>query len=467
MAYRPIPPLHGACPDCDQVLRVTPGKAWGRVRYPAALFVHGPRAGRCPGSRQQPQPWLQATRLPGWDQMTSLDQGAALLHTWKRQREGPGYAIDNYPARYFDHPDLTSLDPRAASRHAAATGPWQATVTRLGWDTVDQLYNTALQAERRRDQEAAYAGPNVTDGEPAASEQARPAEYCNVRVTLDDLATATDDGGLTRVTGTHMGKRVTFTAPGHYIQHLMADVQESGQARFALVAYHQIQGAEIEPRSVAEAGGGRDAEAAGYLESLQQLSEAWCSLHPAVDGDNRSPYEVLTAGVITEREFWDIVLSDDTWVDVVLHAAAGAYQAGRAYQATQAAAQIQADLRGVIADHAREGNDAILGALLDAVRELHVPDMNPSQPAGPKAPGPLGHIGRDSVDMGEAAAALDESRRAVRGGGGAERDAGEGLANILYRLLHAHRSTQVAGGGVSRAQVEGRADPPPDVELSF
>jgi hypothetical protein len=151
MAYRPIPYLHGACPACDRVLRVSPGKAWGRVRHPAAIFVHGPRPARCPGSRQRPRPWLQATGLPQWDEMTALDQGAALLHLWKRQREGARYAIDNYPDDYFDHPDLVALDRETACRHAASiAGTWQDIVSRLGWDAVEALYDMALQADRQR-----------------------------------------------------------------------------------------------------------------------------------------------------------------------------------------------------------------------------------------------------------------------------------------------------------------------------
>lgn len=35
--------------------------------------------------------------------------------------------------------------------------------------------------------------------------------------------------------------------------------------------------------------------------------------------------------------------------------------------------RIRAHLKGVVADHAREGNDSVLGALLDAIRELDTP----------------------------------------------------------------------------------------------
>jgi hypothetical protein len=183
MTYRPIPPFHGACPACDRVMRVSPGKSWGRVTWPAAMFVHGPRAARCPGSRQRPRPWLEASGLPRWEQMSSLDQGAALLHVWKRLREGARYAIDNYPAEYFDDPELVGLDRETACRHAAITaGPWQEAVRRLGWDDVEQLYTAALGAERRRDHEAAVAARLPDD--PAASAQVLAGSASDVELSL-------------------------------------------------------------------------------------------------------------------------------------------------------------------------------------------------------------------------------------------------------------------------------------------
>lgn len=56
----------------------------------------------------------QTTGLPSWPEMSDLDKGAALLHLHKCDSEGAGYAIENYPARYFDDPRLTALSPREA-----------------------------------------------------------------------------------------------------------------------------------------------------------------------------------------------------------------------------------------------------------------------------------------------------------------------------------------------------------------
>lgn len=42
-------------------------------------------------------------------------------------------------------------------------------------------------------------------------------------------------------------------------------------------------------------------------EMLKEASDAWQATHPPVDGDDRSPLEVLDAGLITPREFWQMV----------------------------------------------------------------------------------------------------------------------------------------------------------------
>ena len=89
----------------------------------------------------------ETTTLPTWDEMSDLDKGAALMHAWKRSWEGPSYAVENYPAEYFDHPALLALDSKDACQHAAkATKGWR------DWDTdeVDRLYNAALDADRAR-----------------------------------------------------------------------------------------------------------------------------------------------------------------------------------------------------------------------------------------------------------------------------------------------------------------------------
>lgn len=50
------------------------------------------------------------------------------------------------------------------------------------------------------------------------------------------------------------------------------------------------------------------------------------------------------------------------------HRGTGAVRAAKAERE-----RIRAHLKGVVADHARDGNDSVLGALLDAIRELGTP----------------------------------------------------------------------------------------------
>jgi hypothetical protein len=86
------------------------------------------------------------TTLPTWDEMSDLDKGAALMHAWKRYREGTSYAVAHYPVRYFDHPALLALDDKAACDHAAKVSKgWQA------WEDneFDRLYDLALYADRK------------------------------------------------------------------------------------------------------------------------------------------------------------------------------------------------------------------------------------------------------------------------------------------------------------------------------
>jgi hypothetical protein len=91
--------------------------------------------------------------LPGWDEMSDLDKGAALLHTHKREYEGTSYAVDNYPARYFDHPALTALGPVGASGHAALVDPGDS----LPVADYERLYDATLDADNARWQ-AEHAG---------------------------------------------------------------------------------------------------------------------------------------------------------------------------------------------------------------------------------------------------------------------------------------------------------------------
>jgi hypothetical protein len=94
-------------------------------------------------------PETEKPDLPGWDEMSDLDKGAALMHLHKREWEGPEYAESDYPCRYFDHPGLTALSPLEASRHAASlAGPYG--VPGLGEDEHERLYNLALDADRAR-----------------------------------------------------------------------------------------------------------------------------------------------------------------------------------------------------------------------------------------------------------------------------------------------------------------------------
>ncbi|MEX5634968.1 hypothetical protein [Parafrankia sp. FMc2] len=89
--------------------------------------------------------------LPSWDELSDLDKGAALLHVWKRRWEGTGYARENYPARYLEHPRLVGLAPELACRHAATVARyWDFAVDLLGMDEVERLYFGALVEEDRR-----------------------------------------------------------------------------------------------------------------------------------------------------------------------------------------------------------------------------------------------------------------------------------------------------------------------------
>ena len=157
--YRDIPLGEGLCSVCDKTHSLIDHPTapsfvneYGVRQKPRVLPVHGPRKARCTGSHEAPVPWLEASRLPAWDELTDLDKGAALMHVWKRYWENDGiYARENYPAEYFDHPVLTGLDYKVASRHAAVVaGAWRKAVDRLGSDETQRLYDLALAADRAR-----------------------------------------------------------------------------------------------------------------------------------------------------------------------------------------------------------------------------------------------------------------------------------------------------------------------------
>jgi hypothetical protein len=81
--------------------------------------------------------------LPTWTDMSDLDKGAALMHAWKRSWEGPSYATEHYPTRYFEDPALLALSEADACKHTVrVTKGWK------DWDTdeVDRLYEAALTA---------------------------------------------------------------------------------------------------------------------------------------------------------------------------------------------------------------------------------------------------------------------------------------------------------------------------------
>lgn len=88
--------------------------------------------------------------LPTWAELSDLDKGAALLFLHKRDWEGEDYAMDNYPARYFDDPRLTSLSPRKACRHAISVEDDADKAGALKPPEFDRLYDAALDADEAR-----------------------------------------------------------------------------------------------------------------------------------------------------------------------------------------------------------------------------------------------------------------------------------------------------------------------------
>jgi hypothetical protein len=96
----------------------------------------------------------QASALPAWAEMSDLDKGAALLHLHKRDWEGAGYAVENYPARYFEHPALTALSERDACRHAVSVKDDAERAGALRGDEHQRLYDLALDHELKNSQQA-------------------------------------------------------------------------------------------------------------------------------------------------------------------------------------------------------------------------------------------------------------------------------------------------------------------------
>jgi hypothetical protein len=141
--YTEIPDGKGKCPECGRILYVA--YRTGRVTG------HGPLQRRCPGSGQFPVCWHAAAGLPGWEDMSDLDRGAALLHARQRDKIGDLAAIVLYPAVYFDHADLARLAPEIASRHAwSVTLGWPQAISVRGSRAVTRLCRLALAADRAR-----------------------------------------------------------------------------------------------------------------------------------------------------------------------------------------------------------------------------------------------------------------------------------------------------------------------------
>lgn len=151
MTYREVELGETACTVCDEIV---PIKYSARVGIGGKLpiWVHGPRGNRCPGGGIPGTGWLVASRLPQWDGLTDLDKGAALMHAWKVHWEAsPAYARENYPVRYFDHPELLALDIAVQCRHArAVTSGHNRAFDALGHDERQRLYDLALREEEVR-----------------------------------------------------------------------------------------------------------------------------------------------------------------------------------------------------------------------------------------------------------------------------------------------------------------------------
>lgn len=87
------------------------------------------------------------TTLPAWLNLSDVDKGAVLLHLHKREWEGAQYAIEEYPARFFDHPALTGLEPREACAFAVSM---RSFANLLDQTEHARLYDLALDEPERR-----------------------------------------------------------------------------------------------------------------------------------------------------------------------------------------------------------------------------------------------------------------------------------------------------------------------------
>lgn len=87
--------------------------------------------------------------LPGWDAMSDLDKGAALMHLHKVESEGEDYARENYPAKFIDDSRLTALDTDDACTHALRFEEDSEQLLEENGGEWERLYNLALDHERR------------------------------------------------------------------------------------------------------------------------------------------------------------------------------------------------------------------------------------------------------------------------------------------------------------------------------
>ena len=145
MTYRHIPDNRGVCSVCDGIYSVKRGISKYHVRLPhrpTMIRPHGPKDARCGGSGKPIIPWLEASGLPSWEEMSDSDKGAALRYIWKRKLEGGPYARWNYPCRYLDHPDLCELDEGTSCRHAFSV--YDQVKESLSEDEFDRLQKINL-----------------------------------------------------------------------------------------------------------------------------------------------------------------------------------------------------------------------------------------------------------------------------------------------------------------------------------
>ncbi len=158
-AYREIPAGSAACTVCDEIVEHL-SKPRPRVGERRHIKQHGARDNRCPGGGKPGKTWLEASRLPVWDELSDIDKGNALMFVWKCHWEKSyAYARDNYPATFTDQPVLRDLPRnircqyaknvcRGDVSYAQVMNTYDVIRKRLGDTEFDRLYNLALDARR-------------------------------------------------------------------------------------------------------------------------------------------------------------------------------------------------------------------------------------------------------------------------------------------------------------------------------